>query len=283
LLDEGDPPLWLWPNILSLDAPFIAVLWQWLLARTLHIHLGFAEMFVLGACVWLIYAADHFLDVLQRPAANREPRRKAIWRREPRLLLILAACVGVLLWPAAFSFLNPVVVCVGIVLSLSVLGYFACVHMTPLACRERWPRELAVACVFTAGIVAPIVASAQADIRHLLVPVFLLALLCWANSSAVECWEITASAHASERRVHRSTTWIARHLPEVALLAALLSLVMVPTHYLSFKFAAAGAISGLALGALGLCEPILPPEILSAAAELALFSPLAVLVTVRAR
>lgn len=238
---------------------------------------------MLGACVWLIYTADHFLDVLQRPATICEPQRKAIWRREPRFLLILAAYVGVLLWPAAFWFLSPAVVSAGIVLSLSVCGYFAFVHLMPHACRQRWPRELAVACVFTAGIVTPIATFPRADIRHLLVPVFLLALLCWANSSAVECWEVTSGAPLLKPRVHSSTSWIARHLSEVALLAVLLSLVMVPAHYLSFKFAAAGAISGLALAVLGICEPILPPEILSTAAEFALFSPVAVLVTARVR
>jgi len=56
------PPFWSWLNILSLDAPLIAVLWQALLARTFHIPLRPSGRLALGLTVWAIYLADRVLD-----------------------------------------------------------------------------------------------------------------------------------------------------------------------------------------------------------------------------
>ena len=47
--------------MVSLEAPLVAALWQRLLAQTLGVPLGWPQT-LLGAGVWLVYAADRWLD-----------------------------------------------------------------------------------------------------------------------------------------------------------------------------------------------------------------------------
>ena len=47
--------LWLWPNLLSLDAPVVAVLWQFLFARCFQAPVDALAALLLLLTVWLIY------------------------------------------------------------------------------------------------------------------------------------------------------------------------------------------------------------------------------------
>lgn len=53
----------MWPNLLSLDAPAVALVWQDFLARTFGIPLRMPARLVLGLTVWAIYLGDRLLDV----------------------------------------------------------------------------------------------------------------------------------------------------------------------------------------------------------------------------
>ncbi len=55
-------PWWLWLNVLSLDAPLVAILWQWALARTYGVQMASVNYSTLGLTVWLIYVLDRVLD-----------------------------------------------------------------------------------------------------------------------------------------------------------------------------------------------------------------------------
>lgn len=60
---EQRKPLWLYPNLLSLDAPLVAVAWLYVFAKTWRLYLPWESYITLGLVVWLIYAADRLLDV----------------------------------------------------------------------------------------------------------------------------------------------------------------------------------------------------------------------------
>jgi hypothetical protein len=47
-------PWWLWPNVLSLDAPLVAVLWQAALAKVHHVAIMPGLHVALFLAVWLI-------------------------------------------------------------------------------------------------------------------------------------------------------------------------------------------------------------------------------------
>jgi hypothetical protein len=61
---EQRKPFWLYPNLLSLDAPLVAVAWLHVFAKTWRLGYHPWEAYLtLGLIVWLIYAADRLLDV----------------------------------------------------------------------------------------------------------------------------------------------------------------------------------------------------------------------------
>ena len=54
-------PLVLW-HLLSLDAPTIAALWTWFIARVNYIHLPTSSILAMAVAVWMLYAADRLMD-----------------------------------------------------------------------------------------------------------------------------------------------------------------------------------------------------------------------------
>src|SRR4051794_27765927 len=57
-----------WLNLLCLDAPIVAVAWQWLFARTFGADLDLSLRLLLFLTAWLIYLADRFADTIRLPA-----------------------------------------------------------------------------------------------------------------------------------------------------------------------------------------------------------------------
>jgi hypothetical protein len=116
------PPLWLWFNLLSLDAPLIALVCQDFLARCYPTLLRPTGRGALGLTVWAIYLADRLLDV-RHPASAIESMRHRFYRQHRGYviaLLALIVCADALLttlWlrPAVFDeglLLTGCVVCI---------------------------------------------------------------------------------------------------------------------------------------------------------------------------
>ncbi len=83
-------PWWLWPNVLSLDAPLVAVLWQEALGRAHHVRLLPGCDLALGLAVWLIYIVDRTLDGFTAAPDQQLSVRHAFYRRhrDPGLIAL---------------------------------------------------------------------------------------------------------------------------------------------------------------------------------------------------
>ena len=94
---ERRTPLWLWPNLLSLDAPIVAVVWLAMFARVWLGYLEWQSYFALGLAVWVIYVVDRLLDVklLHADDPRLGPRHDFV-KRHQKLLgwLVVAAGLG---------------------------------------------------------------------------------------------------------------------------------------------------------------------------------------------
>ena len=176
-------PLWLWPNLLSLDAPLVAALWQWLFARCLHVRWEIWPAIVLTAAVWLIYAADRVLDSRR---TEYQTARHQFYRRHRRtagrlwLVVLLCTAVMAVQLPRAL-FLR------GSVLLIAVCIYLVLVQGLVHVSRFTWLKEAAVGALFAAGttLVVWTGVSTFADA----VGIVLFAGLCWINCVAIEVWE----------------------------------------------------------------------------------------------
>ena len=97
---QASPPLWLYPNLLGLDAPAVAVAWQWLFAKSFGV--GFPPVFhlILGLSVWCIYLGDRIYDVLFAEHPENGTNRMRFTKRHRRPLvsvLIIASLVNLVL------------------------------------------------------------------------------------------------------------------------------------------------------------------------------------------
>ncbi len=91
--------MWLLPNLLSLDAPIIAIIWQSLLANYASLPLRLTGRIVLGLTVWSIYIADRLLDVRQPAGLNESPRHRfyRAHRRLAAVFLVVISCINAVL------------------------------------------------------------------------------------------------------------------------------------------------------------------------------------------
>ncbi|MBS1854780.1 MAG: hypothetical protein JST11_05410 [Acidobacteria bacterium] len=259
------PPLWLWPNLLSLDAPLIAVLWQDLLAWRYQVPLHPPARIALFLTVWAIYIADRVLDA-RRPPTAFEPARHRFYRRHRRfavaLLGVLLAATGAI----AALWLRPAVLRNGLVPLAAVAVYLAAVHLGGGS--RQVAKEWVVAFVFTTGTFLAAWTNDAASPLTLLAPAAAFFVLCLGNLAAIEKWEWEELRHGAEpahpatRALVRTLRW---WLPVFA--AAALARARDP-WYLAIGLAAA------AIAALVYAGRRIAPETRRVLVDAALLTPL---------
>lgn len=253
-------PWWLWPNLVAADAPLVALLWQLLIARTLHAHVYFAQSACLALICWLVYALDYLFDGLTAAPGHSLPPRHQFFRSH-RTAALSAVVIAGLLFLFMSVLLEPATMRRGAFLGLLVLMYLALTHMGPSRYRVRWPRELGVAVIFAAGTS---VTAWDAGLLCL-APAGIFALLCWINMAAIEVWESSPSPS-------RSAAWLVRHLNWVAGGTALAAIAVTP-----HLFAVAAVFSCMALSVLQRRAQTLSRNLLRASADFALCTPALIL------
>jgi hypothetical protein len=291
----------LW-HLLSLDAPTVATLWTWFIARASGIYLpasGLAAMFL---SVWMLYAADRLLDA--RPlftdplhTDNLEARHLFHHRHATRFLTIITI-VAVALVPLLHDLL-PQALHLYVLLATLLAAWFLLIHAS--APDHRLPKELAVGLFFPAALFIPTIAR-RPDLRLTLLPdALLLGALCALNCLAIYAWEHPPSriaAHPATQpeaqseaqpesqpnaqpktTAHWTTRYASRHLPTLAtaLTFAALTLAFATRHTTLWPLALAISLSALVLLMLDRNHYHLTPLTLRATADLALITPILLL------
>jgi hypothetical protein len=120
---ESRPPFWLWLNLLCVDAPVVALVWQDFLTRCYPSSLSFAGRVVLALTVWAIYLADRLIDIRQ-PMAENESSRHRFCRQNRGLMKLLLAIALVSDILAAALWLRAAIVRTGLIAVGAVVFYF---------------------------------------------------------------------------------------------------------------------------------------------------------------
>lgn len=182
----SNPPPWLWINLLSLDAPLVALLWQDLLVRSYPSVLYPSGRCVLGLTVWAIYLADRLIDVRHPPAKN-ETTRHRFYRRHRQAARILLAVVLAADALVAFRWLRPVVFTHGIAVAAAVLAYLAMFSLWRIETR-KWKQPCAAA-LFTIGVFLVAWIGTEHPWHVLAWPAAAFGWLCLGNMLMVEARE----------------------------------------------------------------------------------------------
>jgi len=180
-VDKAPPTrFWLWPNLLSLDAPVVAVLWQVFFARCFQMPIDALAAFLLLLTVWLIYTADRTLDAWKGECQS--PRHEFYRRHWRSLLPAWVAILGLTGWLATER-LAPSLFQRGAILLAAVAVYFLLIHIG----RRHWPKEAAVGVLFALG--ASLVAWGNVKTPVDVATILLFSGLCWMNCVAIQKWE----------------------------------------------------------------------------------------------
>jgi len=177
-------PWWLYPNLLSLDAPIVAAVWLFAFSRAFESPVDFPVYAVLFLTVWSIYVADRLLDGFRQAKWDLATERHRFVRRHQKrfiglLLILLSLAAGLTLKALSID-----LIVTGLVLCAVVAIYFtAFVRLFPQLKPLR-AKEFACGFVFAAGTAIGVDAVRHGVLSHparFLPPILLFAALCIFN------------------------------------------------------------------------------------------------------
>lgn len=188
-------PLWLLPNLLSLDAPLVAMAWLYVFAKTWRLGYHPWEAYVsLGLGVWIIYVSDRLLDASLLRSGNEhiEERHRFHWQHRKFFQIGLALAVACAV--AVVVMKMPMAVYKHLLLGgVMVAGFFG---LAMLASQD--PREVPHAKNTLAGLTFAFGTAMTAHLYRYEYDIYdmfasrefiCFAVLCILNISAIDLWE----------------------------------------------------------------------------------------------
>ena len=265
---------WQWPTVLSLDAPLVTVAWQRLMAVESGVRLAWYHSAIIGASVWLAYAADRWIEGVRVPAARLVTKRHRFYNDHRRAtagvwLVVLAAAVGL-----SVLRLSARELAVGAALLVPTLAYLLSHQLVHRSWPWRAPKEICVAGLVAAGAALFPFADASSRPLRLADATAWFFVLVFVNCALIARWEQAVDrAHGQDSivRGHEAIAPFVRAMPWALAAAAVLLLATGRGGALGVR--AAAAASALLLGSIDISEPRLGWEASRVLADLALLTP----------
>jgi hypothetical protein len=266
---------WIWPGLLSLDAPIISVMWLVLFSRALRVRVPAAETAVLAMAVWLIYVADRILDSFRESErVPLAPRHQ--FYKEYRAAFVLPFCAILLLaaW-MAWTKLDVRTLRGGVVLSAIVAAYFGVVHLSGSKAQRWFPKELAVAALFCAGTCLPVLVRIGRPSAAEIAAFVAFVMVAWMNTALIEYAEWVTLRDGGAEQPPALTVLVARFIVLLGIgIAALALVAMVVPGFRELRVVLlAEAGSALALAALGFGRRSISTYVLRISADAVLCTP----------
>jgi hypothetical protein len=285
-------PWWLWWNVLSLDAPMVAVAWALVFAECAEVALPGAEIAVLGLVVWLIYTVDRLLDgrtsLMQGGAgAFGSPlmQRHAFHRVHARAIAWVAAGVGASTSVLVFTQIGAQILKLAVPLGLVLVLYMALVHLGRGRILVRLLKEVAVGGIFAAGVALPAWSRLGARRWEFLVLAALFAAVCTLNCVAIEEWERGRDRNLSVAGLRQSAmVGFGLGSGKFAAMLAVCATLLAPVVRLRGEFSAIGAaiaVSAVLILLLDLMRERISADVLRVLVDVALLAPALVVLVMR--
>jgi hypothetical protein len=271
-----------------MDAPTVAALWVWFIARSEHIHLPLAAPITMAVAVWMLYAADRLLDTrnLDQPRRDTlgELEARHFFHHRHRAFFLPAIAAAAIVLAALLHMLDAAAIRLYLIEAALLFTWFVILHATRSA--HRLPKEIAVGIFFSAAVFIPTVGR-QPSLRPSLTPAALLfAAVCSLNCLLLYAWEhdkIAAQGpNIQKQQPHPTTRFAIAHLRAlaVAVVAASAILALMETAQ-ARAIPAACVLSTVILLLLHRFRRRISRTELRAAADLALLTPLLLLPLLR--
>jgi hypothetical protein len=276
--ERGGYSAWVWLSLTCLDAPIVAVCWQWLFAQSFDLEVNTGEPWALFLTAWLIYLADRYADGTALNENGPRSLRQAFCRRHRGAWKLAIAVIAAADVVVIVTTLEAPTTSAGIILGALAVSYLVVnqVH------RQVWMnipfKEVVIGLVFAAGSILVFLPEALhiPDFRFAWV---LFGLLCTLNCVTIALWEEDLDRVQAR---HSIATYFARLNRYLS--AALVALGAIAIAAAFFRNAGGvvylciGA-SALLLGTLATIGGTIQRDIRVALADLVLLTPLIVMAT----
>jgi hypothetical protein len=272
---QAPPAWWQWPTILSLDAPIVCLVWQALLARVLGAGPSWPHAVVLGASVWLAYAADRWLEGWRVHRRALRTQRHHFYQRHRWTVLVAWIAVLAADIVVAVTMIGRTDLARGLLLLGPVAAYLLSHQLVHRHRRWRAPKEAIVALLLTAGVALFLVALPSASPSTLLVSCAAFGLTCFINCALISSWEREVDRAQGQTSLALQSTRnprLIKRLPWAAAGMGLVSLTVVSRPEGVVVACAAG--SALLLVLVDALEPRMGRAAARVLADVALMTPL---------
>jgi hypothetical protein len=264
-------------HLLSLDAPTVAVVWTWFVARAYRVDLPPASLAAMVVAVWALYAGDRLLDARlfdsDLPLQPNELEARHLFHYRHRRAFLAGIGLAAAVLGALVPALGLAAIRLYLVEGALLAAWFAVLHGTHSA--HRLPKEIAVGLFFSAAIFIPTVTRRPGTLNlGLFLSAILFAALCGLNCLFIYAWEHDGADRQPARRAHATTRLAVARLPPLAVLLAAAGLAASCISRQSLLIAAACALAAALLLVLDRRRRWFSRTHLRAAADLALLTPL---------
>lgn len=183
----------MYPNVLSLDAPLVAVVWLYVLAKAWDVN--YIEPLlpvVLGLFVWIVYATDRLLDCKLKPHSSF-PLRHQFHQAHAKKFLIVIVIASIVTVTIALLQLQWSIVQAAMLPLAATGGFFVLSFFSTNEQRVSYSKNLLAGYAFAWGIGAGLVGLLGLPmlsnwIRLLSAEMLVFGLLCMINITAVDLW-----------------------------------------------------------------------------------------------
>lgn len=266
--------VWIWLNLVCLDAPIVAVSWQWLLARSAGGSIAPGGAAALFLTAWLIYLADRLGDSLSvHPAAPTSLRQQFCRRHRSgwiaTTIMLTAADIFVIC-----TRLDANSLIAGAQVGACAIIYLLVNQARPSLWRILPVKEISIGFLFAAGTTT---ALAPGLTRQFLPAWFLFACLCALNCISIAVWERELDAAQERVSIATALSAIGRYLLPALCLLTLTSVALCVMVSNGRNVYACIAASAVLLGSVHAFGRTILPDTRTALADLVLLSPLVLL------
>ena len=219
---------WLWPHLLSLDAPVVATTWQWWWAHAQGLRLPLSRFVILGLSVWLIYLADRLADAARAAPGEKLLERHTFCVRHRTLVSCLAGLAAVALAVTAPAVLPWHEFLAGLTLLGVAALYYWLIHFARPRARPHLPKEAVVGGMFALGSVLFVGCTLPPAVGCLLVGSVQFGVLCTLNCALISAWEQSPQDLADPASMLNSFPRFTAHLDRGASLLIFCGLCLAP-------------------------------------------------------
>jgi hypothetical protein len=233
-----------WLSIACLDAPLVAITWQWIFAEMARATISISDRVALFATAWLIYLADRLADSFNIPTGAPESARQRFCARHRKKWVMLILLLTMTDAVVAFTCIDRATLAFGAAIAFAIASYLGLNHFAGFLWR-KWPlKEVLIGSLFAGATVVAI----HQSVSSLITPVILFAILCSLNCISISVWE--RDLDIAQRRESFATTcprflWLPRVSCWALAASALLLATIAPSTGLLFCIALSAILLAL--------------------------------------